>query len=157
LKRNQPPVLRDTKEKDGYGWLFPNMVRTSLLTGDYSLEGFYENNRFVVERKATPGELYNNFFQKDKWIAFQAELTRLEAFQHSFVICEFTYSQLATFPDSANLHPSIKQRLRVPGSVFVRRLLEIQLKYKTRFLFAGEGFGRSMFESLSQRITEKYP
>src|SRR5687768_9502303 len=124
-------VLRDTCEKEGHGWVFPESSRCdgtvsrNLFTGDYRLEGYYEPKLFVVERKGRVAELVGNITLKEKWDDFKDELTRLEGFRHPYVICEFPFSHLKTYPVHSGIPRERWDSIRVKPEFLLRRMEEI--------------------------------
>jgi hypothetical protein len=154
-------VLRDTCEQRGKGWQFKpsdhceGTILRNLFTGDYSLEGYYDDKTFVIERKGSCAELVANITHKEKWDDFKDELTRLEEFRFPFVICEFGYSLIEKYP-KGSLPESFWSKVRVSPQFLMKRLWEIQLAFKTRFLFCDEG-GHNAAASLFKRIVEHVP
>lgn len=155
-------VLRDTSEKDTYGWLFEpsecclGTVERNLYTADYSLDGYYDNNFFVIERKASPAEFAANLTNKEKWDDFKQELERLEAFAHPFIFLEFTFQDVVLFPRGSGIPPYLWRKLRVSAAFFQRRLDEIDLRYKTKIRFVGKD-GKRAAAGLFKRIIELCP
>lgn len=153
-------VLRDTGEKKG--WFFTpsedclGTIEQNLYTADYSLDGYYDNKFFVVERKGCVSEFVANISQKEKWDDFKAELQRLESFKFPFVICEFPFSLLETYPIGSNIPRKLWDKIRIGPEFLVCRFWEIQLRFKTKFLFADMG-GKDVFLSLCRRIVERHP
>lgn len=152
-------VLRDTNEHDGKGWIFPRedycegTVEKNLYTGDYSLDGLYDNKTFVIERKGSVAEFVGNITQTEKWDDFKQELERLEEFQHPFIICEFAYSLLETYPVGSNIPQKLWGKIRVKPKFLIKRFWEIALHFKTKILFADAG-GQVAASSLFKRMNE---
>lgn len=152
-------VLRDTNEHEGKGWIFPpkdsclGTEERNLYTGDYSIDGFYQNKCFVIERKGGVSEFAANISQKEKWDDFKQELERLEEFKHPFVICEFPFSLLENYPCGSGIPQYKWPKIRVTPKFLLKRFFEIQLKFKTKFLFTNAG-GFDAAESLMKRILE---
>lgn len=157
--QNKPHVLRDTGEKPGYGWVFPSSSLISgtrsenLFTGDYSLEGFYEEKTFVIERKGSVTEFVANVSQKEKWADFKDELQRLEEFRFAFLILEFPLPLLLDFPVGSGIPKERWGELRVSPAFLLKRYLEIELNFKTKIIFAGDR-GYEVASSLVKRILE---
>jgi hypothetical protein len=154
-------VLRDSHEKAGYGWLFEpsdncaGTLERKLKTGDYSLDGYYDNNIFVIERKGSVAEFVGNITQKDKWDDFKKELIRLEEFKHPFIILEFPFSLLMTYPIGSNLPRGLWDKTRVKPAFILKRLLEIEIHFKTKIICAETSDNsRSVAASLFKRIVE---
>lgn len=154
-------VLRDTAEHEGKGWYFSESedclgtIPKNLYTGDYSLEGFYDNKTFVIERKGNVTEFIGNITNKEKWDDFKQELERLEEFVHPFIICEFPYSLIERFPMGSGMPRRAMDQVRVRPAFLVKRLWEIQMAFKTKILFADAG-GQAAAFSLFKRMVEKY-
>jgi hypothetical protein len=137
-------VIRDNQEKINR-WTFDNMVEAHLETGDYTLRGY--ESTFVIEKKSSTGEFAGNIVQP----RFERELERLETFAHPFVICEFTMEDIYKFPCSSGIPSHLWKNLRVSSHFMVKKLLEYQLNYKTKFILAGSR-GREVALSLFKRI-----
>jgi hypothetical protein len=159
-KKTEPYlVLRDTGEHKGHGWIFPQTetcagtVERNLFTGDYSLDGYYDNKIFVIERKGSVAEFVGNISQTEKWADFKDELARLEEFRFPFIICEFPYSLIETYPKGSGIPQGLWPSIRVTPQFLVKRLWEIELKFKTKIRFADRG-GRDCASSLFKRIIE---
>lgn len=154
-------VLRDTNEHKNKGWHFPaydDCIGTesrNLYTGDYSIEGLYENKTFVIERKGAVSEFVANITQKEKWDDFKQELERLEEFKHPIVICEFPFSLLERYPVDSGVPRHLWDKIKVTPKFLIKRFFEIELNFKTKFLFTDNG-GFSAAKSLMKRIVEKY-
>lgn len=144
-------VLKDTREQTG--WNFPSSEKcegtfaNTMKTGDYTLYGFEDS--FCVERKGSTGEVSMNIFQP----RFERELQRLDAIDHSFVVCEFTMADVVSFPFNSGIPRSKWDKLRVTPQVLMKRIIELQLKYLTSWVFAGTN-GREFCSSLFKRIIE---
>lgn len=164
--RKKPPtytVIRDTREQEGYGWVFPKDEKTRcegtidhcLPTADYSLLGY--EDIFIIERKHSTGELANNLFQD----RFEDELTRMEYFEHRFIICEFTLQDVFDFParsgiprnrwnkDAEREYPGLK----MTPALYIKRLNEVLVQHRVPILFAG-ACGRDFATSLFKRVIE---
>jgi ERCC4-type nuclease len=130
-------VIRDTREQTG--WVFrasANCMGTEVYkldTGDYSLLGY--EDEICIERKGCIAEFANNLVkEKDR---FFRELDRMESYRYSFIILEFTMDDLIDYPKSANLPQKVKRLIKVRGSLLLKRLIEIQLRYSVKILFCG--------------------
>jgi hypothetical protein len=155
-------VLRDTGEK--LGWVFPRTEACAgtrehnLYTGDYSLEGYYDPKLFVIERKGSVSELVGNITQKEKWDDFKQELERLEEFRWPFVVCEFPMSLLDTYPEGSNVPRRVWPSIRVKGPFLLKRLQEILLHFKTRWLFCDTpALAQQVASGLFKRVLERAP
>lgn len=141
-----PTIIVDTKEKKP--WTFSEgMVRRGLPTGDYTLDGY--EGAFVIERKGTSGELAKNLVQG----RFEKELGRLEEIRWGFIICEFTMADILAFPLNSGIHPSRWRQLKIRAPFFLRRFLEIQMRYRTKIILAGPN-GKDVALSLFKRVID---
>lgn len=134
-------VLRDTGEKKG--WEFRpskaclGTAAANLYTGDYTLEGWYDDRVVVVERKGSVAELAGNLSDEERWDDFRQELERMEEFRFPAVVCEFTLAQLVSFPAGSRVPRSAWPRVRARGPYLLKRVCELELAMKTRWVFAG--------------------
>jgi len=146
-------IVRDTREKEGHGWFFEESQYCEgtelkkLDSGDYSISG--RESLVAIERKENIVEFAQNLTQD----RFERELERMEQIAHPYVVLEFDFEDLVRYPHSAKLPPNIKQNIQISGQYLLRRLCELQLKYKTKFIFAGK-FGKQFTESLFKRLNE---
>lgn len=154
-------VLRDTSEHEGHGWNFEasercaGTVARNLFTGDYSLEGYYENKKFVIERKGSVAEFVANVTQKEKWDDFRQELERLDEFAHPFVVCEFPFSLLRSYPAGSSVPRRLWRSVRVTPQFLLQRVEEIWLRHRARFVFADTpALAREVASGLFKRVVE---
>lgn len=136
-------VLRDSGEHKGHGWQFApskacagTEVR-NLYTGDYSLDGYYDNKLLVLERKATTAELAGNLTHPEKWDDFRQVLERMEEFRWPFLVLEFSLKLVQSYPVGSGIPKSHWGRLRVSGAFLLKRLNEIEMVCRTKVVFAG--------------------
>lgn len=148
-------VLRDTREKEGKGWQFSASKYCSgtrvqgLKTGDYTLLGY--ENLLCIERKGSIIEFANNLCQE----RFFNELERLEDFPYAFLVLEFSLKDLIDYPFSEGIPYSVRKKIKISGAFLLRKLCEIQLKYKTKIIFAGNKTSSKEFAmSIFKRVVE---
>lgn len=138
-----PPVLpytviRDSREKQNHGWMFPETtectgtVIETLKTGDYTLANW--QNDFVIERKATTSELATNIYES----RFERELERLDSFKYPFIICEFSFDDVAMFPINSGIPKSIWHRVKLSADYMQNCLAKWQIQHKVKIIFAGK-------------------
>jgi ERCC4-type nuclease len=146
-------VIKDTREQQGWDFCSSTscdgMIVTALHTGDYSLRGY--ENKFTIERKGLLAEFAKNINQG----RFEKELERLEKFEHPFIILEFTMDDLLNFPQGTGIPKKYWPQLRVTKWVILKKFLELQMKYKTKIIFAGKQ-GKEVASSLFKRVVEFY-
>ena len=144
-------VIRDTREQNG--WFFSESsncngtISGTLKTGDYTLKDY--ENILCVERKATINEFSQNITQK----RFEKELERMQEFEYSFILLEFDMFDLYTFPKSANLPSRIKAQIKITPQFILKKLIEYELKYKTKIIFCGQ-YGKEISSSIFKRVIE---
>lgn len=137
-------VIRDTQEKINR-WDFDPVIDQHLPTGDYTLVGF--ENDFIIEKKHSTGEISNNIFDP----AFEKELQRMEAFLYPFVICCFTLEDVFSFPFNSGIPQKYWPRLKINKGIMLKKINEFQLKYRVKWIFAGD-HGIAVAEDLFKRI-----
>lgn len=145
-------ILRDTREQENKGWFFKDekhfdLVDCKLDTGDYTLYGY--EKKFIIERKGKLSEFAANINQP----RFHNEMDRLEAFQWSFVILEFTMDDLWNWPNNAGIPKEKIEEIKTSNKFLLMRLNEFMVKYKTKFIFAGK-HGEKVAISLMKRVLE---
>jgi len=146
-------VIRDTREHNDKGWLFAKSSRcegtetVKLDTGDYSVVGMEES--FCIERKGSVTEFARNVTEN----RFERELERLESFDYPFIILEFSMADILDYPKNSGIPYSKRKQLRFRGPFILKRLIEFQMKYKTKILICGSR-GKEVASSIFKRIIE---
>ncbi len=147
-------VIRDTREHEGHGWMFPahhpdrrppnceGTIVDKLDTGDYSLVGY--TDILSIERKADFAELWQNY-SSQKRPAFEAEMERISHIKHRFIIVESLFT-----PDIMELSPPQFAK-GVPGKSFVRWLMYISVKYGISIMPAG-ACGRKIAQMIFEEV-----
>lgn len=147
LLKRKPTIIVDNREK--LPWAFPaeefNTIYKQLPTGDYTILGL--ENLFIIERKFKITEFARNLIQP----RFERELIRLDEFKHPFCVLEFDMKDLINYPYSTKLHFLTKRKICLRGKFLLRKLNYFQLKYKTKFIFAGK-HGLKVAESLIKQV-----
>jgi len=155
MKTEDFVILRDSREQRGHGWNFGrkdgfNSTKVQCLkTGDYTIEGY--EDILCIERKGSIVEIAGNVTQK----RFENELERMCSIEHSFIICEFDFYELMTFPNSAKVAWSVKKSFKITPTFIMKRINEFQLNYPAKWLFTG-AYGQQVANSIIKRIIEKY-
>lgn len=131
-------VVRDIQEKQGHGWTFSEShpskrpprckgtVVESLKTGDYTMRGY--EDIFVIERKQDLSELWGNYKERRR---FEAEMQRMQAFKHRFIVIETSLTS-----EAFALSPP-QFTTAAPGKALVSWLMGLMIYYKVPVLFAG--------------------
>jgi hypothetical protein len=144
-------VIKDSKEQ--LGWDFDKtenclgMRVEHLPTGDYTIEGY--ETKVIIERKGSTGEFAKNINEG----RFEAELSRMESFAFPFMVLEFTMRDLMLFPIGSGIPQFLWKKLRVTPFYMLRKLVEYELRYKTKIIFAG-GYGKEFAASIFKRVIE---
>ena len=146
-------VIRDTREHRDKGWTFTGSTRcagtetTKLDTGDYSIKGMEE--LFCIERKGSVSEFARNITEN----RFEKELQRLESFKYPFIILEFEMSDIIDYPKNSGIPYKKRTQLKFRGPFILKRLIELQMNYKTKILICGDR-GREVASSIFKRVVE---
>ncbi len=149
-------VLRDSREKEDHGWIFPKDSRCQgtsdqhLPTGDYTLLGY--EKLFIIERKGSVAEFAANVVQE----RFERELTRMDDFVHPYLVLEFDLADIISFPVNSGIPQDKWKDLKMTPKFFMLRLMEIQLQHDCKVVFVGK-YGREFASSLFKRVVENVP
>lgn len=108
-------ILRDTREKHGWDFMQQEaaVADQKLDTGDYTVKGI--ENDLIIERKATSAELAQNITSP----AFKAEIKRMAAFRHAFLILEFSWRDIECFPVNSGVPSKLWKKLRVSSKYLI--------------------------------------
>lgn len=144
-------VLRDTKENlSGEGYFFEKDMycngteMVGLETGDYMIKGIDD---LVIERKATVAELAGNITED----RFQAEIIRMSKLKYPFLVCEFDWLSLISFP-----YESAVKKSRITGKFLQKKIIEYQL-LGIQCCFLGSNFKAKnyVYEIFKNRLNVK--
>lgn len=161
-------VVRDTREKVDQGWFFPKTELCSgtiiqkLDTGDYSISGL--EPYLAIERKGSVGEFCTNLTQ-DRFVApydpskpldKQSEFVRLEYIRWPFILLEFSMTDLIKYPNIPSIPPRLRNSIKFKGHAALKKMLELQMMYKTKILFCdNETSAKSTASSIFKRVIEQ--
>ena len=160
-------VVRDTREKEEKGWWFTPSERCAgtqeekLDVGDYSIRGL---EKFVtIERKGSVAEFCGNLTQArfvapydaKKKLSRQSEFVRLEAVTHPFLILEFDIDDLLRYPYIDAIPNRVRRYIRFKGPAAFKKVIELQMQYRTHIIFAGKSRGKDVAASIFKRIIEE--
>lgn len=120
-------IIRDTREQLGFTFSMynVNIINKKLDAGDYMVPGY----SCVIERKNSISELYNNCFAKYK--QFRNEMIKLSKLEKAYIICEFPFSHIMTFPKELNS----RAKPKFSKTHIIDKINHIQDKYKVAFIF----------------------
>lgn len=156
-KPPQYTVIKDTREQNGY--FFPpssscfGHLDQKLDTGDYTIAGL--EDKLCIERKGCIEELAINLGHKK--YAFLREIQRMTKFPHKFIICEFSLTDLLTFPENTRIPIKNKQALKITGKYMMKCLTEFQIHENINILFCDNKFNAFIAVcSIMKRVNEMY-
>lgn len=150
---NTYKVVRDSREKSGYGWLFEAKDEclgteiAKLDSADYSIKNY--ETTFAIERKFNTNEIATNIWEK----RFEEELKRLEEFAHPFMIFEFEYKDVLQYPINSGLPVKLYHKTKMTANYMAQTISRYQMRYKTKIIFAGN-HGKEAAESLFKFIAK---
>lgn len=123
-------IVIDTREKNPWTFEQANASTTfrKLDTGDYALDGL--EHLLCIERKRSVAELANNLTDS----RFKRELERMAEFPNSFLILEFDYRHIDTFPEGSEIPKNRQKQVKVRGPFIIKCLSDIMLKYNIQVL-----------------------
>lgn len=122
-------------------------VVEKLNVGDYSLVGY--EDILTVERKGSTAEFAQNVLEK----RFDTELEKMQNYQHGFVVCEFSMTDLFNYPINSGIPTKLLYKIKVTGDFLLKRMLEYQLKYNTKIILCDSRYQAvKVITSLFKRI-----
>ena len=139
-------IIQDTREQKGWDFIFAEdleIVRGTLKYGDYTTKLL--ENKFIVERKASTGELYNNLATKKCKERFYRELTELEKFEKAYIVCEFPEGYLSDFPRNSGIPEDKIEKLKIGAKYFCRLVKELENKFDIDLVFCNDRYEAEAF------------
>jgi len=145
-------VIRDSREKDGFGWIFEKQLDTKkpprcngtivqkLDTGDYSVVGY--EDLICIERKDDYGELWVNYSNR---ATFEEEMERMSNIKYRYILIESILTK-----DHLDLSPCQFTR-SVPGKALISWLASLSIKYGVHIIPVGS-CGMAYAQLLFQNI-----
>jgi len=139
LQMRNYTVIRDTREKQGYGWIFDTdlesrrsprcagTIEQKLDNGDYTVQGY--GDILAIERKKDFSELWTDYQDRKK---FEEKMHRMSEIKHAFIIIE---TSLTT--DHFNLSPP-QFKKPVPGKALINWVMSLGIKYNIKILMTGQ-------------------
>ena len=153
-------VIRDTREKDGHGWLFNKQkedhrppkcngtILQTLKTSDYSLVGY--EDILAIERKADYSELFVNYGKRE---LFEQEMERMSKMKYKYVLIESPLTG-----DHFSLSPPQFQR-NMPGRSMLSWLVKLGLKFDIHFIPVGQSgkdYSQMIFEEVIRQERDRW-
>lgn len=152
-------ILRDTREKNGWDFLFyqevDEVVSRKLDAGDYTttvLDGL-----IAIERKASPSELANNLGPLKSRARMYREFDRMRGMKKAYIVCEFSETDVLNFPQGLNVSAYYRSKIRVKGP-FLRELIgNIEKDYDNiEVVFCGDKPSAEQFTCDKLKYWEEY-
>jgi ERCC4-type nuclease len=141
-KRKLPPltIIIDSREQLPYSFndYNCNIIRTSLKTGDYSIDGY--DSEVAIERKSK-ADLYQSFGRGRQ--RFEKEFHRLSGFSYAALVIEAGMQDILTPPPKTKMSPA---------SV-LQSVISWGIRYGVQVYFADN---RNLAERLVFSILEKF-
>jgi len=153
-------VVRDTREKEGFGWIYEKQQDTKkpprcngtivqkLDTGDYSVVGY--EDLICIERKDDYAELWVNYSQR---ATFEQEMERMTKIKYRYVLIESTLTK-----DHMDLSPSQFTR-SVPGKALISWLAGISAKYNVHIIpvgSCGKAYAQLLFQNILKMEKDRW-
>lgn len=116
-------ILKDTREKTGWHFSFYEEIsieNIKLDAGDYTTEMLQDI--IAVERKASVSEIALNLGKKENRERIYREFERMKDLEKAFIVCEFSESQVYSYPEGHGFTSGQKARIKMTGA-FIRKLL----------------------------------
>jgi len=148
-------IIQDTREQSPFSFAFYECETTvaTLKTGDYTLQGYEEI--VAIERKKSTSELATNLGKyRDR---FEREMERLSEFEHKYIVCEFTESDLLQFPLNSSIPKRIIKYIRMNGKFMRKQLHKYEEEYGVAIIFCdGKEAAESKVMDIFKEITRQY-
>jgi len=124
-------IIIDTREQKP--WSFENytIANQKLDTGDYSIEGL--ENLLAIERKRNISEFANNITEK----RFKDVINRLSKIKHSFILFEFDFEKVVTYPIGSDIPKRLWQKIRVSPAYILKNIIDLQVNHNIHVMFCG--------------------
>ena len=154
-------VIRDTREKEGHGWIFKKhredrrpprcegTVERTLDTGDYTIEGY--EDLLTIERKEDYGELWGNYGNRD---TFEEEIQRMTKIKHRYILIESHLTK-----DHFDLSPPQFTK-NVPGKALINWLVYLSSRFGVNIIPVGEcgmQYSQLIFEAVIRAEKDRWP
>ena len=133
-------ILQDTREREPWNFEFAEACKQQkiqkLNTGDYQIEG--HPFLITIDRKKSVVELANNLVRD--YERFCRELERMKEYRFAYILCEFPYSLVTTFPKGSRLPRFVRRRMFISGRFLCSRLSNLIDNYGVDFIFCTNRF-----------------
>jgi len=142
-------VIRDTREKKGHGWWFDESAyctgteTTKLDIGDYAIKD--KEHILCIERKESVSEFAGNCGEK----RFLRELKAMASFPYAFLLFEFGWDQIESYPRGSGIPKSKWRHLRIKGNYMMRVIASAQIEHGIHVIACGD---KKRAEQIALRI-----
>ena len=86
---------------------------------------------------------------------FTNVLERMSKYKHPYIIMEFDFEDVLSFPIGTDIPKRVWDKLRISPAYIIKYLTDIQMKYKVHILFCGSALGaEKMALSIMRRVIE---
>lgn len=123
-------IIVDTREQTPWQFVKHSVANQKLDTGDYSLVGL--EDKFCIERKKSVSEIATNITEK----RFQDVLQRMSLYKYSFMLFEFSVSDVLIYPRGSEIPPSKWKYIKISPNFILKKLSEYMVDYKINIIFA---------------------
>lgn len=138
-------IIEDTREQRPLDFskadYCKEVIRRNLETGDYSIDGL--EDLVCIERKGSIGEIAGNIVQK----RFFRELDRMRSFPYRYIVCEFPFSHILTYPYSSDIPKYKLKYIKVKPQFILKKLNEITIEYGVHIIYCDDRKGAVKFIS----------
>ena len=130
-------VIRDTREKKDHGWWFEEDAYcvgtevTKLNIGDYSIKD--KEHLLCIERKESVSEFAGNCGEK----RFLRELKNMASFPHAFLLFEFNWTDIDTYPVGTAIPQEVWPDLKIKSKYMMRVITSAQTEHGIHVIACG--------------------
>lgn len=125
-------IIVDTREQKPWSFDSYSKANHKLDTGDYSIEGL--ENILAIERKRNVAEFANNITEK----RFKDVIERLSKIQHSFILFEFNFDKVMTYPIGSDIPKKLWEKIRISPAYILRHIIDLQINHNIKIMFCGD-------------------
>jgi hypothetical protein len=143
---NNFTVVVDTREQTPWSFQHYAKANKKLDTGDYSIEGL--EDIFCIERKKSVSEVANNIIES----RFNDVLLRLEKIPYSYILLEFSLSQVLSFPIGSSVPQKLWNKIKVRPPFILKNITDWQIKHNIKVFFCDSS---SNAETLAEYLMKK--
>lgn len=143
---NDFTIVIDTREQTP--WSFDHYAKANqkLNTGDYSIQGM--EDIFCIERKKSVSEVANNIIEP----RFKNVLSRLEKIRYSYILLEFSLSQVLSFPVGSNVPRKLWDKIKISPTFLLKNITDWQINHNIKVFFCESSHNA---ETLAEYLIKK--